>query len=264
MLEGMTLALHRFGPVSGLPVVLLHGFPLDHRMWEAVIAQLPGVPVLAVDAPGFGKSPLPDGEPSLDAYAAQVAAALDDEKVSAAVIIGLSMGGYAAMALAETRPDLFAGIGLLDTKAGADPEEAKANRLSVAEAAEGSAGSDAVAPMIQAVLGGTTHERRPEVVELLRTWLADAPPAGIAWGQRAMAARPDRHDALAKLDVPALVLRGDEDDMSPADAAQQMADALGEGTELLTIPGSGHMTAMETPDPVALAIRRLYDRVQAG
>ncbi|NLT31360.1 MAG: alpha/beta hydrolase [Propionibacterium sp.] len=260
----MTLGMHRFGPVSGLPVVLLHGFPLDFRMWEAVIAELPEVPVIAVDAPGFGISPLPEGEPSLSVYADLLAESLAEENVSSAVIVGLSMGGYAAMALAESRPELFAGIGLLDTKAGADPEAAKQNRLAVADAAEGEDGSGAVAPMIDAVLGATTHAERPEVVEVLRTWLAEAPPAGIAWGQRAMAARPDRHAALEKLDVPGLVLRGDEDDMSPADAAQQMADALGDDTELVTIAGAGHMTAMETPDPVALAIRRLYERVRAG
>ncbi|MGJ3509962.1 alpha/beta fold hydrolase [Enemella sp. A6] len=259
----MTLTMHRFGPATGLPVVLLHGFPLDFRMWEAVIAELPGVPVIAVNAPGFGGSGIPEGEPSLDAYAELLAAGLAEESVTRAVVVGLSMGGYAAMALAESHPDLVAGIGLLDTKAGADPEEAKQNRLAIADAAEGEDGADAVAPMVNAVLGATTHAERPEVVEVLRAWLAEAPPAGIAWGQRAMAARPDRHAVLEKLDVPALVLRGDEDDMSPAEDAQRMADALGKDAELITVPRAGHMSAIETPYAVAVAIRRLHEHVDS-
>lgn len=257
-----TLALHRYGPASDVPVVLLHGFPLDSRMWEAVIAQLGDVPVIAVDAPGFGKSPLPDGEPSLEVYADLLAGSLANEGVNSAVVVGLSMGGYAAMALSAAHPHLIRGIGLLDTKASADDAAAQANRLAVAEAAESSAGSDAVAPMIQAVLGETTHRERPEIVEVLRTWLSEAPPRAIAWAQRAMAARPDRVAALSELQVPSLVLRGDEDDMSPADAAHTMAEALGADTQLVTIPGAGHMTAMETPDQVAIAIRSLYLRAQ--
>lgn len=257
-----TLALHRFGPASDVPVVLLHAFPLDSRMWEAVIAQLGDVPVIAVDAPGFGKSPLLTAEPDLAVYADQLAGSLANEGINSAVVVGLSMGGYAAMALSATHPKLFCGIGLLDTKASADDDAAQANRLSVAEAAEGSAGSDAVAPMIQAVLGATTHQERPEIVEVMRTWLAEAPPHAIAWAQRAMAARPDRHDDLAKLKVPALVLRGDEDEMSPAQEAHTMAEALGPDTQLVTIPRAGHMSAIETPDQVAIAIRSLYLRAQ--
>ncbi len=169
------------------------------------------------------------------------------------------MGGYAVLALAERHRSLLAGVGLLDTKAEVDPEDARANRLRVAEEAERS-GADAVAGMVDGVLGATTLAERPEVVARLREWLAQAPAEGIAWAQRAMAARPSRLTALEDLEVPGLVLRGAEDATSPQSAAESMARALGQA-ELVVVPRAGHMSAMEDPGPVADALRRLHAAV---
>lgn len=259
------LALHHHGPSEGLPLVLLHGFPLDARMWDDVLAAFDErVRVIAVDAPGFGASPSYEqvaaavgrsAEPALETYADAVAQSLRHIGVSRAVVAGLSMGGYTAMALAERHRGLLAGIALLDTKAEADGAEARAGRLAVAARAE-EQGSAAVAGMVDAVLGETSHAQRPDVVERMRTWLAEAPAAGIAWGQRAMAVRPARLTALEDLEVPGLVLRGAEDTMSPQDSAEAMARALGGGSELVVVPRVGHMSAMEDPDAVAEVLRR--------
>ena len=260
------LALHRHGPDDGLPLVLLHGFPLDARMWDDVVALLPDVPVITVDAPGFGSSPAPsevaaalgrNPEPSLETYADAVAQSLGAIGVDRAVVAGLSMGGYTLLALAERHRPLLAAVGLLDTKAEADAEGARANRLRVAEEAE-RIGSDAVASMLDAVLGGTTLAKNDAVVGRMRDWLAQAPPAAIAWGQRAMAARPTRLTALEDLEVPALVLRGAEDELSPQQAAEQMTRVLGGEAELVVVPRAGHMSAMEAPGAVAQALRRLH------
>lgn len=268
MLEAMTtttLALHHHGPSDGTPLVLLHGFPLDARMWDGVVAALADqVRVIAVDAPGFGASPSFEevavgvgrpAEPSLETYADAVAQSLRGVGVTRAVVAGLSMGGYTALALAERHRGLLAGIALLDTKAEDDGEDARAGRLAVAARAEDE-GSAAVAGMIDAVLGETTHAQRPDVVDRMRAWLVAAPAAGIAWGQRAMAARPARLTALEDLEVPGLVLRGAEDAMSPQDSAEAMARALGGGSELVVVPRVGHMSAVEDPDAVADVLRR--------
>ncbi len=263
------LALHRHGPQTGLPLVLLHGFPLDSRMWDEVVARLDDVPVVTVDAPGFGGSPAPDDvaaavsrspEPSLETSADAVALTLRGAGIERAVVAGLSMGGYVVLALAERHRGLLAAVGLLDTKAEPDPEEARENRLRVAEAAERT-GAEAVAGMADTVLGETTLGERPEVVTRMREWLGQAPAVGIAWAQRAMAARPGRLTALEDLEVPGLVLRGAEDATSTQDAAQTMARALGGGAELVVVPRAGHMTAIEDPDAVAGALRRLHATV---
>lgn len=269
MLGAMTarLSLTRHGPDEPMPLVLLHAFPLDRRMWDDVVAELDGLPVVTVDAPGFGDSPGPGplGEalghpqPTLSLYADAVAVTLTDAGIDRAVVAGLSMGGYATLALAERHPDLLAGVGLLDTRAAADPPAARADRLRVAERAEGPLGAEAVTPMVEKVLGPTSHAERPEVVEKVRGWLGEAPPSGIAWAQRAMAARPDRRAALERLDVPALVLRGAEDAQSSQDDAESMASALRD-VELIVVPRAGHLSAVEQPHEVATALRALRER----
>src|SRR5690606_29193240 len=151
------------------------------------------------------------------------------------------MGGYTLLALAERHRGLLAGVGLLDTRADADGDDARANRLAMADAAA-TQGSGAVAGMLERLLGASTLADDGPVVARVRGWLAEAPPEGIAWAQRAMAARPDRFTALEDLEVPALVLRGAEDAVSPQDANEAMARRLRGGAELLVVPRAGHLS----------------------
>ncbi len=265
------LAVYRSGPDHGVPLVLLHAFPLDALMWEDVVMRLPDVPVLTMDAPGFGDSPSFEDvaaavgrppEPSLETYADAVVASLAREGIGRAVVAGLSMGAYTAMAIAERHPEVLAGIGLLDTKATEDDDGARANRLRIAREAEGAAGSQAVAAMAEVLLGETTKAERPDLVLEVEGLLAAAPPAGIAWGQRAMAARPNRLAVLEGLEVPAVVLRGSQDVLSSEEAAESMAEALGDCRNVL-VPGAGHLTAIEDPDEVAEALRALWEAGQS-
>lgn len=250
------LAWRRYGPGSdggGPPLVLLHAFPLDSRMWTDTIAALPQVPVLTIDAPGFGDSPDLGG--GLEEYADAVAGTLGAVGVRRAVVAGLSMGGYTTLALADRQPGLLAGIGLLDTKARVDPPQARAARLQMAEAALGEQGAQVVAPMIDTLLGQTPPE---EVRTEVSRWLTQAPPSAIAWAQRAMAARPDQLAALRQLDVPALVLRGAQDATASLADHQAMATAL--GTDVVEVDGAGHLSAVEAPDQVATALADLHAR----
>ncbi|MCV2394071.1 alpha/beta hydrolase [Actinotalea sp. M2MS4P-6] len=267
--DGM-LALHtlRRGGSGTPPLVLLHGFPLDHRMWLDVLDLLTGDPtVLAPDLPGFGVSPIGEDVaehvggtgPSVDVMADAVAAALRAAGVERAVVGGLSMGGYVAMALAERHPDLIAGLALLDTKSGADPEPARANRLRIADAVLADDSVDAVLPMRTTLLGATSRQTRTDLVEHLETWIADQGASGVAWAQRAMAARPDRTDVLRGVGVPAVVVVGEQDDLSPVDQAELMAEALPDAT-LVVVPSAGHMTPIENPEPVAAALSALLAR----
>lgn len=254
-----TVTLHALRPGTGLPLVLLHAFPLDSRMWADVAPLLDG-PVLAVDLPGLGAAQgvaLP--EPSLEAAADAVAAVLAEAGHARAVVAGLSMGGYVALALVERHPGLVAGLGLLDTKATADTDAARANRLRVAGLVEESGTVDEVLPMATALLGAAARER-PELVARLEALIGAQPPAGVAWSQRAMAARPDRTAVLAGYRGPALVLVGDEDQPTPVAEARGMADAL--GVEAVVVPGAGHLTAVESPSAVASALADLLERAR--
>ena len=253
-----------------VPLVLLHGFPLDHRMWDDVVDLLPGDgTVLALDLPGLGASPSGEdvadalgapAEPSLDTAADAVAATLRAAGVDRAVVAGLSMGGYVAMALVERHPDLVAGLGLLDTRPTADDDATRANRLRIARAVLAESEVDAVLGMRRTLLGETSRFLRPDLVERLEEWICSQGPAGIAWSERAMAGRPDRTHVLERFGGPGLVLVGAEDQFTPLAAARQLAESV--RTELVVVPRAGHMSSIETPEPVAAALDALVLRVE--
>lgn len=241
--------------------VLLHGFPLDRRMWDGVTEALSvGIPVLAPDLPGLGTAPVPDdGAPTLDRSADDVAAAVRAAGHERVLVAGLSMGGYVALALAERHPSLVAGLALVDTKSTADDGTARANRLRVADEVESAGSVDAVLGMVGSLLGTVSVVERPGLPDEVAGWIGEQSPAGVAWSQRAMAARPDRTAVLSALDVPVVVVLGEEDTVTPIAAAQHMVDAATD-VELVTVPGAGHLSAVEAPGAVAEALDELVRR----
>ena len=257
----LNVLTYRTGPADLLPVVLLHAFPLDARMWDDVALLVPGPrAVLAVDLPGLGGSPGPGTTaPSLDDAADAVAQTLTAVGVERAVVVGLSMGGYVALAVLDRHPDRVAGLGLLDTRSTADDEAARENRLRVAAELESSGTVDAVRPMATALLGETSRTLRPELADRVGALIAQQTAAGVALSQRAMAARPDRTAVLRRFMGPALVLVGDEDVAAPVAAAEHMVEALA-APHLVVVPHAGHLTAIEDPAAVAEAIGELAAR----
>lgn len=255
-------SLHTYRTGDGMPLVLLHAFPVDHRMWDDVAAALPGArAVHAVDLPGTPGNAEQLPPPSIDTSALRVADALAGAGIERAVVAGLSMGGYVALALAELRPALVAGLGLVDTKSVADAPEAAANRLRIADAAESSGTVDVVRSMPGTLLGETTRAARPELADRVGGWIGEQPPAGVAWSQRAMAARPDRTRVLADFAGPVTVVVGDEDGLTPLEQAQHMADAA-PGALLVVVPRAGHLSAVEDPGTVADALEELASRAE--
>lgn len=233
----------------GPAVVLLHGFPLNATTWSAQREALsPGYRVLCPDQRGFGGTQLGHDEPSLDEVADDVAAMLDARKLDTVVLGGLSMGGYVAMAFVRRHPERVRALVLADTRATADTEEARANRLRIAEeVVERGTSAQLVDEFLPKLTGPTTKATKPLVLGKLKAIVENAPPPAVAWAQRAMAARPDSYDTLRQVTVPALVIVGDEDEISPPAEARAIADALPHG-RLVTIPQTGHMTSMEAPE----------------
>lgn len=256
------LSAHTFATGEGVPLVLLPAFPFDHRMWADVAALLPpDRTVLAVDPPGLGRSPAAGDETSLDAAADAVAATLATLGITRAVVAGLSMGGYTALALVERHPALVAGLALLDTRSTADDDAGRANRLRVADTVT-AAGDLAALSGTPTALLGAANRGRADLVDRVARWIGEQPPAGVAWSQRAMAARPDRTAVLEGFTGPALVLVGATDELTPVAAAEHMAAHLPD-VELVVVPRAGHLTSVEDPAAVAAALARLLDRVGA-
>ena len=237
-------------------LVLIAAFPLDARMWEPVAFDLraAGHRVDALDLPGLGTGPVLAGEPGLREAAAYVHGHLE----VGSVVAGVSMGGYVIMELLRLSrdagtPTLPAAIALCDTKSTADSEAGRAGRLAMAAAIEADA---AASPRLlrESVLPGLLRAQPdPHDLALVGQWLEEAPPASVAWYQRAMADRPDSRPDLAGFDGPALVLWGDDDRISP-DAEQQLTIEALQHPSAVRIPGAGHLACVERPAPVAQAL----------
>lgn len=251
----MTVELAYAEAGSGTPVVLLHAFPLSRVIFERQRNDLAaGYHVVTPDLRGFGESPLGEEGPSLDLMADDVAALLKNLGLERAVVGGLSMGGYVAMAMLRRHPQMISGLLLIDTKASADTPEARDNRLRIAEQVlqEGTA---VLQPMTDQLLGRTTRAERPGVVAEVRRWLDQAAPEAVAWAQRAMAERPDSFATLAGHDIPAAVVVGEEDTLSPPDDAAAMAQAFPREAVTYVIPRVGHLSTVEDPASASATIR---------
>jgi pimeloyl-ACP methyl ester carboxylesterase len=233
------------------PLVLLHAFPLDSRMFDAVRPAVSArTRLITPDLRGFGAgAPLGGRAPDLTVLADDVLTELDAADVEKAILGGVSMGGYIALNLLRRHPDRVAGLVLADTRSGADDEAALERRRAVAERADGgdiAAGPDAIAPLVADTVSG-----------LIRATLAaiagQVPAATIAWGQRAMAARPDSTAVRAAATVPVLVVVGEQDAITPPEVARQLAATAPEA-ELVELAGAGHLAPAEDPDGFADAL----------
>lgn len=231
---------------TGLPVVFLHGFPLNRTMWDpqvgALVAECRCIPI---DLRGFGDSTAV-GPYSMDVYADDVAGVLDTLQIERAVIAGLSMGGYVAMAMWRRHRHRIRALVLADTRAVADTPEMVERRRSMIEAAEDQ-GSSAVANMqIAGMMGKTTRDKRPDIYDAIHRMMAQAPVAGIIGALEAMIDRPDSTSTLATVDVPTLIIAGDEDVITPPKESRIM-QALIPGSRIEILQQAGHLSNVERP-----------------
>lgn len=235
-------------------------------MWDGVRAPLAArTRVITPDQRGLGRSPLPDTDraPSLDDAALDVLAMLDKLDLDRVVLGGCSMGGYLTMAVLRAAPERVGGLVLLDTRATADTEAAAANREAVAERAEAEGVAWWLADaMMGKLVGPGTMLSRPRVLARVRELIESQTGKGVGWAQRAMAARQDSFDLLRAANVPALVVVGEQDTLTPPSDSRALAEALPD-SRLVVLPGAGHLTPMEDPGAVTKAILDFYERLPA-
>ncbi|HYO12398.1 MAG TPA: alpha/beta fold hydrolase [Thermoanaerobaculia bacterium] len=247
---------------EGEPLLLLHAFPLSHRMWEPQLGSFSGSHrCLAPDFPGFGASDLPrEGASRMQELATDAVALLDHLGISRAVVCGISMGGYVALALWERHPERVRGLVLADTRSGADAPEGRERRLALAERVLAEGPGFLAGEMPAKLLGASTLEQRPELRRTVAEWIAGARPEGVAAASRGMAERPDRTGLLARLSVPALIVVGEEDTLTPPQESRSMAERM-PGAELVEIARAGHLSNLERPEAFDEALGRFLKRL---
>ncbi|QDU78162.1 AB hydrolase superfamily protein YdjP [Bremerella volcania] len=240
---------------QGSPLVLVHGFPLDHHMYDAVFEPLAEQhQVIAVDLRGFGES---DGYREIvpmEMFADDVAAILDELDIAEQVTFaGLSMGGYIAWQMWQRHRDRLSRMILLDTRAIADDEvQARARRMA-AEAVLSAGMSDVPVNMLPKLLSENTRHEKPEVAKALTEMILRQDPRGVAAAQRGMAQRPNVESWLPEINIPTLVISGEHDVISPPDEMKGFAAQI-PGAQFVEIPAAGHMVPMENPEAMCEAV----------
>jgi pimeloyl-ACP methyl ester carboxylesterase len=244
---------------SGPIAILVHGFPLDARMWRDQLDALAGTErrLVAPDLRGHGSSPWAGGTShAMDRLAGDLLALADHLSARKFDLVGLSMGGYAALALANVAPERLRSLALVDTKAGPDTAEGREGRTTMAA----SVPREGRSWLYDKLSGALMAEGASDLVRArLRTMIEGQSYESIVADLLGMRDRPDRTDLLASLRMPSSVIVGSEDAITPPNVAREMA-ALLPAAELTVIEGAGHMTPMEAPEQVNSALAALWER----
>jgi pimeloyl-ACP methyl ester carboxylesterase len=239
---------------QGKPIILIHGFPLDHSIWNEVVQQLADkARVITPDLRGYGASPKPEGDYSMRTMADDILALMDRLNLEKAIVAGHSMGGYITLAFAKAYPQRLSGVGLVATQAAADLPERRQARLILVDEIKRK-GPQAV---IHATL--KKYSRNPEVLKYTQELMQKAAPHVLMACLRGMADREDMMDFLKEISVPTVVIAGEQDDLIPIERAFEVVERLQRGW-VVSIPNAGHMPMMEAPQRVASAFIELLQQ----
>jgi 3-oxoadipate enol-lactonase len=247
--NGIQLAYERRG--KGTPLVLLHGFPLDHHLWDEVVPLLTNTfDMIIPDLRGFGNSTMIDSPYSMDDYASDIANLLNRLNIQKAAIVGHSMGGYVALAFARRYPERVSGLGLVSSQVLADAPERKEGRYkSAADVAANGIGS-----VVESMAPKFTFDERLQAYA--RASMEQQQPAAYINALKAMAERADSTSLLSSFNFPVVVIHGDADALIPIDRAREVKAALPQA-HVFEIRGAGHMPMMEAKEKTAEALRHL-------
>lgn len=259
---------------GGVPLVLLHGFPLDRTVWDEQLPALGAARVIRVDLRGCGESEPDDGPALMEMLAGDVAGVLDALRVDRAALAGHSIGGYVALAFFRMFAERVAGLALVASHVSADASNAPgadpaqralaAGRNALAERLERENTMDAaIESYLPRTFAPATYRDRPELVERARAIMARQNPRGCAQLVRGMKERLDSHDLLPDIAVPALIVAGAEDAYLRTETLRETAGAI-RGAEFVALDGVGHLPMLEAPAATDAALARFAQRAAAG
>jgi pimeloyl-ACP methyl ester carboxylesterase len=246
-IDGIDIAYIRRG--RGMSLILIHGYPLDHSIWDQVAPLLgDDFEMIIPDLRGFGGSDLVEADQSIIDYASDLAGIMTQLRVKKAVLAGHSMGGYVALAFAREYPERVSGLAMIASQVLADPPERKEGRYATAKQVL----EEGVGPIVESMTPKLSAD--PAVQAFVRELISRQRSMAIASALRAMAERPDSAEMFAAFRFPVVIVHGDADALIPVERAREMKVALGSAryTELAAV---GHMPMLEQPGAVAEALQ---------
>ena len=242
-INGIQIAYMRKG--TGKPLVLVHGYPLDHTIWDEVLPLLENdFDIILPDLRGFGQSSVVESQYKITDMAEDIVGLLDHLEIERVAIAGHSMGGYVSLAFANAYPRRVIGLGLVASQASADPPERKQGRYEAAEEIM----KTGVQPVAESMSAKLTPDER--VQAYVRGLIAEQQPAGLAGALKAMAERDDSTPILSSFQFPVVLIHGEADELIPVQRAQKIKSVIPQAT-LVELSGVGHMPMMENPQATA-------------
>ena len=231
---------------KGIPVILLHAFPLSAEMWEPQINALvsAGYRVIAPDFRGFGKTGLPAGKTTMEDLAEDIKVLCDKLEIDQAVIGGLSMGGYAALNLYRLYPEKFAGMILADTAAFADTEEKREWRRHLIVEIESHGMEAVIEKMLPSLTSEYSKNTQPELITKLEESCRKTDYRAAIAALLGMTERKDHTGLLSKITVPTLLVFGENDDLTKLDTAETLRKNIPD-SKLEVIKHAGHYSNLE-------------------
>ncbi len=249
---------------SGPPVVLLHPFPANHELWgPAAQALVSRYQVILPDLRGHGDSGVGKGPATMAKHAEDVARVLDHEEIGRTPLVGVSIGGYVLFEFWRKHRGRVTALMLCNTKAQADTAEACAQRLQAAAHVMEYGTEPFFKSMVPKLLGETTRRTRPDLVEGALRMMRKMSPEDVALVQRGMAERPDSMETLKTVNVPTLIVTGDEDVATGMAEAELMRQNIA-GSQMKVVAKAGHYSPWEQPEKVGNIVRQFVDTVYGG
>ena len=246
---------------GGPTVVLLHPTPVNHEFWLPSTAALKSrYRLILPDLRGHGASDVGEGPASMQKHVNDLLKLLDATATDKAVFIGCSVGGYILFEFWRRCRNRVTALVLCDTKPQADTTEARANRLKVADDVLEEGTEPFLNTMIPKLIGGTTLAARPDLVEGARAMMRQMSAEDISQVQQGMAGRPDSVRDLKTINVPTLILIGEEDELSTVGNSELMRQQI-PGSQIKIIPKAGHYAPWEKPEDVGEILRQFLDSV---
>jgi pimeloyl-ACP methyl ester carboxylesterase len=255
LINKFSLAYKRLG--QGAPLVLIHGYPLDHSIWDEVIPLLSSDPLtgsgqafdlILPDLRGFGASDSTATPYSMADLASDIAGLLDHLGIESAFIAGHSMGGYVALAFAQAHPSRVRGLALVSSQAAADPPERKAGRYANAK----QIAEDGIGETVAGMTSKLSADAR--VQKFVHDLMKRQKPAGFVGSLRAMAEREDMLSMLTSASFPLTLIHGDADGLIPVGRAHEI-QSVAPRARLFTLAGLGHMPMLENPQATSEALK---------
>ncbi len=258
-----SLSVNVFGDPENTPILFIHGFPFDYTLWESQINHLKkDYYCIAYDVRGLGDSYVGDGQYTMEAYVDDAFSIVHEMNLDRPVLCGLSMGGYVALRTAERDPLRFRGLILCNTKADADDNNAKIKRAKQIDSINVKGLNRFIDEFIPQCFASKTIDKNRTLVEKTITASKKHIPKGVKGAIFAIMSRTDTTEFLKNCQIPSLVIAGSADAVTPADKMKELASLI-KNSEFVTIPDSGHLTAIENPDAVNKAISGfLADKVK--